>query len=185
MVRSRLLFAVSTALSLVACQSAPKSNGTATTTSKVEIQPVEWPKQSIDAQALARLPSASQTAVAKSTVPVLVPADPALLAVAVVMVEEVWTAVSASGGGVTIAIHCTRLAHKYEGQPPIAGDRDVRGTKGFVTQNESIRSASWNEHGVGYSLDVECADPTEARCGDDKYLLSVVEGLRYVGGGAQ
>lgn len=183
-----LVFALSIAPSIAACQGANKTgSGTATTSEKrLEVQQPAWPPSSaIDHAALSALSSEAQSNVSRATVPVLVPSDPALLAVGVVMREEFFYAFNARTGGVTVTLHGRRLAQQHDEIQPIAGDRSMRGTQGLVTVNEGIESASWMELGVSYALDVECEARDDVRCADDKYLLTVVEGLKYVGGAAK
>ena len=84
--------------------------------------------------------------------------------------------------GATVALQGTRAAHRYEGVEPAAGNRELRATKGFVSVNEGIRTASWIENGAAYSVDVECSDHRDARCQSDDFLISVVTQLAYVGG---
>lgn len=87
--------------------------------------------------------------------------------------------------GTTIAIQGTRAAHRYEGMSPAPGDRVLRGTRGFVSMNEGIRTTSWIENGVAYSVDVECVDPSEVRCTSDSFALDLVEHLAFAGGGSR
>jgi hypothetical protein len=59
----------------------------------------------------------------------------------------------------------------------------MRGVMGHVTVNEGIRAASWIEDGVAHALDLECAVAGDPRCADDAYLLGLIEGLVFAGGG--
>jgi len=186
----RSILPVSLALLVTtSCQGTPKTDTTSSTgasSAKIEVQKVAWPKKDqIDKGALAQLGEESQRKIPDSTVPVLVPSDPKLLAVGVVMVDAVYYAFSANADGITVSIHATRVAHKYDDIPPTPGVTPIRGTKGFVTENEGIRATSWSEFGISYSLDLECGTAGDARCKDDAYVLQLTEGLRYVGGGAQ
>lgn len=140
-----------------------------------------WPgDEQVDRAARARLTEEAARAVSGSVVPVLVP--PASAHLAKVVTGENFTAVSISDAGATIAIQASPLAFRYEGLPKIEGKETLRGIRGFVTQNEAIWTASWNEFGVAYSVDVECASAEDARCKDDAYLRALVEALAYVGG---
>jgi hypothetical protein len=58
----------------------------------------------------------------------------------------------------------------------------LRGTHGWVTQNEGVWSATWEEHGVTYVAEFLCDDPSEARCATADALLAEIESLAYVGG---
>ena len=151
---------------------------------------VTWPEASkIDEAALATIAREGtktdreiSALVARSPVPVLAPKD-LVLAAPTLVVEGEYFALSGRVGGATVALQGTRAAHRYEGVEPATGTRDLRGTKGFVSVNEGIRTASWMENGAAYSVDVECADLLhDARCQSDDFLLSVVAQLTYIGG---
>lgn len=161
----------------------------AVTTSTTVRPAVAWPATSkIDERAIASLGRDGSKSereiralIARSPVPVLAPRD-LVLASPTLVVEGEYFALTGRLDGATIALQGTRAAHRYEGVEPLAGNRDVRATKGFVSVNEGIRTASWIENGAAYSADVECADPRDARCQSDDFLLSVVTQLTFVGG---
>jgi hypothetical protein len=176
----------------VSTVSAPPAS---TTTSRLTRGTVTWPDAAkIDERALAALGKSAREGkdaltsgelsalIARSPVPVLAPSRLVLTSPTLV-VEGEYFALSGRLDGATIALQGTRAAHRYEGLEPVAGDRDLRATKGFVSVNEGIRTASWMENGAAYSVDVECADVVnDARCASDDFLLSVVAQLAYVGG---
>ena len=136
----------------------------------------------VDAAALAALDNDSRAAVARSPVPVLIPKRPELLKVGKVMAEENWYAFHASHDGLTVAVGASKIEHHHDDIAPTKGKRTVRGVPGFIVQNEGIWSLSWREGGISYSLDLECAEPSEARCSNDETLLSIARDLVYVGG---
>lgn len=178
----RLAFALLATL-LLGCKSRESvPTGTQSAAVQTSIQPVQFPK-TIDGVARAHLPKDEQAKVATSTVPVLVPKDGALLAVGVVMVEEVWTAFHAQAGGVTVHVAGTRLAHVHPEVPPSPGQTALRAGKGRVTVNEGIRQATFEENGVSYAVDVECARQDDARCTTDAYVVELTNALVFVGGG--
>jgi hypothetical protein len=119
--------------------------------------------------------------IARSPVPVLAPRELRLAATSLV-VEGEFYALTGRADGATISLQGTRAAHRYEGVQPIAGNRSLRATKGFITVNEGIRSASWLENGAAYSVDVECSDLSDARCQGEEFILSLVAQLAYIGG---
>jgi hypothetical protein len=163
--------------------SAPKALESQPPQSTIQIQTIHWPTADrIDHAVLERLPEAARRRTAQSTLPVLVPRDPALLAHATIMTEEYYFAFSSRADGISIAIQGTRLAHQYESIPKITGDRTVRGVKGFVTVNEGVREASWIENGASYTLDVECTAAEDERCSDDRFVLQTAQDLAFVGG---
>jgi hypothetical protein len=149
---------------------------------------IAWPDPTRhDPGALAALPEASQNAVARSPIPVLVPGRTDLLAVGTVIAREHFYAFSARTGDVSVAIQATRITHRYPSIPAAEGPATIRGSRAFVTQNEGVHHATWRENGVSYALDVECSRPFEGACADDAFLLDLAEHLAYVGGagGAQ
>ena len=58
----------------------------------------------------------------------------------------------------------------------------MRGEPAFVSENRRIWTVSWLEHGVAYGLDIECASPTDTRCTDENFAITLVDELTYVGG---
>ncbi len=146
---------------------------------------VAWPpKGMLDARALASLGRDDddiRARLAQSPVPVLAPKD-LVLGTPTLVVESEYYALTGRVAGATIALQGTRAAHRHQGVEPASGNRDVRGTKGFVSVNEGIRTVSWIENGAAYSVDVECADLRDARCASDQFVLEVVDQLTFVGG---
>jgi hypothetical protein len=140
-----------------------------------------WPIR-IDERARARLPEQARAEVDKAPVPLLVVDDVGLLRKAVITTGPHWAALSCRHDGITVSLHGTRLSHDYRDIPPAEGTARVRGQAAFITQNEGIWSASWPEHGVAYSLEVECERASDARCRDEHELLELAERLVYVGG---
>ena len=166
----------------------------AVTTTSIVVRPtVAWPAlESIDDAALLALSHDGTVAdrdvrslIARSPVPVLAPKALKLESPTLV-VEGEYFALTGRSSGATISLQGTRAAHRYEGIEPATGNRALRGSKGFVSVNEGIRTASWLENGAAYSLDVECSDlRNDARCQSDDFLLSIVAQLTYVGGSAR
>jgi hypothetical protein len=149
----------------------------------------QWPPvATIDREVRGRAPAALLAAVARSPVPVLVPADPSWLVRAGLYVADdpqafgyalAATLVDADGER-----HLSVMASRITTLLPHIGQ--VRGTavrsgEGFWSVNEGVRTASWIEHGVAYTLDLECFDPEAANC-DEATLRELVAGLVYVGG---
>lgn len=147
------------------------------------IKKVQWPaRQSIDLDARQRLSEAARTAVDQSPAPVLVPAAKGLLPNATVIAKEHWVAVSSHDDGLTVSLHGKRLAYRYDHIKPVQGRHRIRGTAAYVSQDRRIWSVSWTEHGVAYSLDLECARGDDPRCDDERHLVKLAAGLAYVGG---
>lgn len=135
---------------------------------------------------LRALPASAQEVVSRSRLPLLVPRDPQLLSTAVVTAGPRWIALSAAGEGFTVALHGTNQApfEIAEETPPASPNDTVRGAPAVVSENDGIRTATWDEAGMAWALDVECHDvEQDARCADDTYLRSLAEQLELIGGG--
>jgi hypothetical protein len=139
-----------------------------------------------DARAFAALGESKRATelLARSVVPVLAPTSVTLERPTFVVGAEFYT-LTGRVSGATIAIQGTRAAHRYEDVAPIPGNRTLRGLRGFISTNEGIRTTSWIENGVAYSVDIECASPEDARCTGETFALDVVEHLGLAGGGAR
>ncbi len=188
-----LLHAIPIACTLFLACDAPRDPGKTASTSSAVTVPTSAPPAVgplappplaplADKVALEALDDESRTKVAKSPVPVLVPKRPELLAVGKVMADEHWYAFHVSKDGLTINVQATRIAHQHADIPPARGKHVVRGVPAFITQNEGIWTATWREAGTSYALDVECAEPTEARCATDGTLQGIANDLVFVGG---
>ncbi|MBX3204695.1 MAG: hypothetical protein KF764_06470 [Labilithrix sp.] len=174
-------------LSAAACEpTAPERSVTTTAETNVVTPKVTWPAAKVDARAFAALGESKRAAelASRSPVPVLAPTSVTFERPTFVVGAEYY-ALTGRVSGATIAIQGTRAAHRYEDIPPIAGDRTLRGVRGFVSINESVRTTSWIENGVAYSLDVECADPADTRCAEEAFALDVIEHLGFAGGGSR
>jgi hypothetical protein len=136
----------------------------------------------VDTVVLNALDNESKTAIGRSPVSVLVPKRPELLRAGKVMAEENWYAFNASHDGITVTVGASKIVHRYDDIAATKGKHAVRGVPGFVTRNEGIWTAAWRENGVYYALDVECGEPSDARCNDDTMLLELARDLVYVGG---
>ena len=193
-----LLVALPCGAASVACNGNTSSRADdrapAVSTSSITVRPaVAWPALStIDDGALLALSRSGgrsereiRALVARSPVPVLAPHD-LQLATPTLVVEGEYFALTGRVDGVTISLQGTRAAHRYEGIDPVIGNRELARlsgtTRGFVTTNEGIRTASWIENGAAYSVDVECSNAADSRCHGDGFLLSVIAQLSYVGG---
>ncbi len=169
-------------------------------------------RDTVDAEVRSRLDTTQLRAVDASGVPVLAPRDASVYAQVHVVSQPAWFTVSlkddayaaellaqrgsgsapAPGGAVThplpadgglaVFVQGNRLAHDHPHIPPVTGKQRVRGLPGWITQNESIWSATWTENGVSYVVEVECSRPDDARCADEEVLMDVVDSLVFVGG---
>ena len=183
---SVLLFALP--MAVLACET-PASDRAVTTSADTNVvtPKVTWPAPAkVDARAVAALGDAKRASelLGRSPAPVLAPTNVTFERPTFVVGAEFY-ALTGRVSGTTIAIQGTRAAHRYEDVAPVAGDRAIRGTRGFVSTNEAIRTVSWIENGIAYSVDIECADPTDTRCTSDTFALDVVEHLAFAGGGSR
>lgn len=117
---------------------------------------------------------------AAAPVPVLAPADRDLERPTLAVGRE-YASLTGRDHGVTIHVQGTRSPVTRTAEV-VAPTRDLRGVKGYVSQNEGIRTATWIEGGIAYSADIECAAADDARCQDESYLLTLIERLVVVGG---
>ena len=127
--------------------------------------------------AVAALPAASAAALASSPVAMLVLPEP-YAAGSVVTSGPHWAALSFQGDGVTVSLHATDVSHDVLTAEELARlpapEASVRGRPARIAVNELIRSVSWDEGPVSYSLEVECARPAEdRRCTEDRFLLEL------------
>lgn len=99
------------------------------------------------------------------------------------IIEGEYYVITARVHGATLSVQGTRAAHRYEGVDPIPGNKALRSGAGFVTVNEGIRSASFIENGVAYTVDIECASNADVRCQSDAFVTELTNHLVYVGGG--
>lgn len=144
---------------------------------------VVWPSSSsLDEGALASLSADASAAASSAPAPVLVSSREALARATIVVLGDTWYSATANADGLNVTVGASLLAHRYRSIPPIAPSATLRGRPALITQNEGIWAATWREHGVSYSLDVECASPDEARCADDALLKEIAQGLVLVGG---
>jgi hypothetical protein len=168
---------VATTLLLGACNAdKPTSSST-----PVVVKPgITWPA-SADTRGPTLLGDDNAKLVARSPVPVLVPDT--RVDQPVLIVEAKYYAFSGKlPGGVSLAIQGTRDAYRYDNIAPAKGDKTLRGVGGFVTINEGIRVATWNENGAAYSVDVECASHDDERCAKEDFVVALTNRLVYVGG---
>jgi hypothetical protein len=168
------------ALTLAACASCTDDPNDPLAKGEAKLQLAQWRAVQIDSVARASLRVGSRTIADRAPVPVLVPRS--LAAKAMVMSEGHWAAVHIGHEGLTISIQASDLAFIHQEVPPLQGNKMVRGAQALVTENEGIWSASWHEHGVAFTMEVECARPDEARCADDSTLLALTSELAAVGG---
>lgn len=135
----------------------------------------------VDRRAL--LPETSQQELDASRLPLLLPGDRTLLERAIVMSGPHFASWSADFDGITVSLHGTdfRWQVTIPSPPPPSTDQ-VRGHRARVTLNEGIRAVAWDEAGVSWMLDVECAELADARCVDDDYVRAIAESLARVGG---
>lgn len=145
-----------------------------------------WPPvAAIDAALRERMPNELRAAVDRSPVPVLVPADPTWLAQARMHSPDgpgsYGYALSLTLADSTVSVQASRIATLLPHVGHVRGNRRIRGGDGWFSDNDGIRTASWIEHGVAYSLDLECHAPDGPACAPAN-LERLVRELVYVGG---
>lgn len=141
-----------------------------------------WPRTNPSQEALQTLSEASREAVRQSPVPVLVPAGQTALGRAKVMAGAHWYASSSHADGLTVNVSATDVVHRVRGVEPATGKDKLRQDLGFVTQNEGIWSATFEENQTSYAVTVECARHDDSRCESGAFIQALVNDLVYVGG---
>jgi hypothetical protein len=163
---------------------APPRRGRMLAGERVLRDPV-WPPADTLAPVRERLPDSLRAAIDRSPVPVLVPGDPDWLARARIHSpagpHSFGYALSVTHGDRSVTVQASRIATLLPHIGHSRGNRRIRGGEGFYSDNDGIRTASWIEHGVAYSLDLECKDPAGRACSREA-LEALVDGLAYVGG---
>lgn len=143
---------------------------------------VRWPSDdAIDHDVRAQM---SAEAVAKLDTlrqPALVSSRPEFAQSTQVMSESRWYATWSQHDGLTVTLNASGQARVYPHVKPFAGNERVRDHEAFVTQNESIWSVTWIEHGVAYDLGLECESPTMPQCQDGAFAMGLAEDLVFVG----
>lgn len=150
---------------------------------RVERMPM-WPAASTIATMRGRLPAALIVEIDRSPVPVLLPHDESWLAR-----SKLFTAgpkgpgytFAASLDGLHLSVQASRLALLLPHVGHHRGKHQIRGTDGFLGENEGIHAASWIENGVAYNAELECLEPDGPECVPER-LAALVEKLEYVGG---
>lgn len=142
----------------------------------------------LDGALRAALPADARASLDAASVPVLLPARSSLIDGAKLVVKPAFTAAALRGRGddegLTVSISGTKIVHRHAGIEAVSPRDRVRGGKpAWVLMNEQVWSVTWEEHGVSYVVDLECARPSEdARCASPDAVLAIVEELRLAGG---
>lgn len=143
---------------------------------------VQWPAaDEVDAELVATLDDELRVAIEAAPLPVMLPTEVPLGSAALTQGEH-WWALWLQHDGLTITLHASGMARVHPHLRGAALPHTVRGTEGLVTQNESVWSAAWVEHGVAYALEIECADPRMDACRDDARVREIAESLAFAGG---
>ena len=177
--------ALALALALVGCDETtsggPSTAVPAASVPTSPIGPVSIDPLPVDRAAREALPDDARAAIRLAPLPVLVVNRPGLLAASKLMVHRHWVALASQHDGVSVSISGKRIKHRYPHLPSATGNVRVRGLPAFVTANEQIWSASWQQYGVTYTIDVECNTLPDLRCDDGRFVVELSESLVHVG----
>ena len=149
---------------------------------------VAWPDASrTDALARLRYPAEIRERLDASPIPVLAPPELPDGAKATASLGPHWYALTVHGDGYLLHTHGSGEARVHPHVRTTEPTHPMRTDGGFLTRNEDIWSASWIEHGVAYSFEVECDRRVVAWCDDEAEILQRVESLVLVAakGGAR
>ena len=142
---------------------------------------IAWPADATLAKAAhARYDADARAAIARAPLPVLAPPEP--LERTTVTVGAHWYALTGYGKGFSVHIDGSAQARVYPHIKAFERTHPMRESDGFLTRNEGIWSATWIEHGVAYSFEIECDARVVAWCDDEAAVLARLEALVYVGG---
>lgn len=161
---------------LLACRRDPPASPPPTPPTVVS----QSPSAPADAQRLRDLlRPESRRELDRSTVPLLLPRDERMVAVAVVTSGPRWVAASIPLADLTVAIHGNANLHPPPPGETLRHTSTLRGRPATVSRNELIRVATWEENGVAWSVDVECSNrpDLDARCVQEDYLRALAESL--------
>lgn len=149
---------------------------------------VAWPDASrTDALARLRYPAEIRERLDAAPIPVLAPSELPSGAKATASVGPHWYALTVHGDGYLLHTNGSGEARVHPHVRTTEPTHPMRTDGGFLTRNEDIWSASWIEHGVAYSFEVECDRRVVAWCDDEAEILRRVESLVIVAakGGAR
>lgn len=150
-----------------------------------EVARIDWSDASTRPRVdTAPLSAEARAVVAASTVPVLLPRDPALLRGAVLTRGDTWYAASLHPEGHHVTVLGRALAvHQptLEESVPEAARRRPGETS--LTRVDGIVTVTFDAFGAAYTVNVECDAPaTDARCTGDDYANALVRDLGVAGG---
>lgn len=136
--------------------------------------------------ALAVMTQEAQAQIASAPVLVLAPSDPAILTQATVTTGNGYYSLSAQLDGVSVVVQGSPIppGAVTVATAPVSSNR-IGNRQVFTTLNEGIRSATWIDAGVAYSMDIECAKPSDERCSSEAYVFTLVNSLTALGGRRQ
>jgi hypothetical protein len=146
---------------------------------RVERAKVDWAAALAAPQLDAAWFSEAQRAkIARSPVPLLWPADEALVRGAHVSVGPRWAAWHVQADGVTVRMHATdALVELPELVLHEVGEAMAKRPY-LITRTHQIVTVTFNRFGAGYALDVECARPMDdVRCTQDTFVSGLMERL--------
>lgn len=146
---------------------------------RVERAEVDWAAAGAAPQLdAAWLSEAQRAKIERAPVPMLWPADEALVRAAHVSVGPRWAAWHVQADGVTVRMHATdALVELPELVLNEVGEVMARRPY-LITRTHQIVTVTFNRFGAGYALDVECARPMDdARCAQDTFVSGLMERL--------
>ncbi|MGM0556568.1 MAG: hypothetical protein ACQEVA_09355 [Myxococcota bacterium] len=115
----------------------------------------------------------------RAEVPVLLPDNDALLESATYTAQDDWYAAAMEGDGVSVYVSGTREEFVH----PSIDARKIDEQEPRITQNELIMTMAFKRWGAAYTVEVECARPSEdSRCEDEGYIREVGRSLGLAGG---
>jgi hypothetical protein len=121
----------------------------------------------------------------KVSIPVLLPSEPLLAEHLQIFPNGAHYAVSSRSGG--MAFHMTGHGRAFDLMPaavqrlPRADLRARIPSDGIVIEHTEFGlDAGFNRFGAAYSISLECADPADVRCTDDRFVRGLIARLMVV-----
>lgn len=121
--------------------------------------------------------------VSRATLPVLLPADPALLRAAQLTLGDRWYGASIRADSMSIAILGSRQAFRLPEASLVPPNRPLERSGGVrLSRRQGSPQLAFQAFGAAYWLTIECDRPfDDRRCTEDDTLVTLAEGLHTAG----
>lgn len=151
-------------------------------TGEVAPQRIDWPEaKQHDPIASGVLSDTQMQAVAKASLPVLLPGDAALASSAFVTSGDLWYGADLQADGIHVFVHGSRGARPNDLKLTPEQTENLRNFT--IYRSHEIVTLTFQMYGAAYRIDVECDRPTaDDRCNKDAFVTSMAESMVFAGG---